>query len=169
MKKADWVVVGGAVGEVSHCTRCGEGLRLVLPLRIEVFIAATLAFVKAHSLCPEGKYFEKPVTSPVEWAASRDTGTSSLTIYSAVTGLPSPRGRYDIPYVPHDFGRCYRLLKLFPAWRGDLAKTILLCKKWKPFVEHWDELTALFEQESPSGLCPHLYERMKALEKGIEP
>jgi hypothetical protein len=103
------------------------------------------AFVKMHSNCPPGESFEKPATSPEEWAAGRDTGTSSLTIYQAITGNRSHHRGLDIPYDPDDFGRCYRLLKLFPSWRKDLGKVVDVCPEWKPFVEAWDELTAMYE------------------------
>ena len=165
-RKGDWVVMGGKPGEVAYCTRCGEGLTLVLPLHMEVFLAASHAFVKVHSHCPAGKYIEKPVVTPEEWAASRDTGTSSLTIYSAITGKPSHHRGYGVPHDPDDFGRCYRLLKLFPAWREKLSETVKLCREWEPFVQAWDELTALYELEAPNhqGSAPKLYARMKEIE-----
>lgn len=166
-RKGDWVVMGGKPGEVAYCTRCGEGLTLSLPQHMDVFIAASNAFIKVHSRCEKNAYFEKPAVTPEEWAAGRDTGTSSLTIYSAITGKPTHHRGFDIPYDPDDFGRCYRLLKLFPAWREKLGETIKRCPPWKPFVEAWDELTALYELEVPnhSGSAPRLYARMKELEK----
>jgi hypothetical protein len=162
---ADWIVMGGKPGETSYCIRCGEGLRLSLPQRVEIVTAALNAFVKIHSKCKAGNEYKESVTHPSEWRAGRDTGTSSLTIYDAVTGNRS--GRHDIPYDPADFGRCYRFLKLFPAFRDELHKTVKLCSRWKPFVEAWDELTALYEEELPSGRCPKLYDRMKQLEKPL--
>ena len=162
-RRTDWIVVGGSPGESSYCTRCGEGLRLYLPVRIEIFVAAAKAFVKIHSKCSPGNYVEPPVTTPEEWVAGRDTGISSLTIYSAITGMPGPHRRYDIPHDPADFGRCYRLLNLFPAWKEQLPKVVGLCPRWKSFVENWDELTKLYEEELPSGKAPRLYGRMQAL------
>lgn len=166
-RSVDWVVAGGKQGEIGYCKRCGDGLTLGGgPVPIEVFVAASKAFVKVHLRCKEGNYFGKPAQTPEEWATGRDCGTSSLTIYSAITGMPSHHRTYDVPHDPDDFGRCYRLLKLFPAWRTQMGKTVKLCPKWKPFVAAWDELTALYELEVPnhSGSAPKLYARIKELE-----
>ena len=35
--------------------------------------------------------------------------------------------------------------------------------EWAPLVAVWDELTALYEEELPSGRCPKLYDRMQQL------
>jgi hypothetical protein len=170
--KASWVKAAGAVGEDCYCERCGEGLSLPRPIRVEIWVAATKAFAECHSRCEPGKYFPKPPQSPEEWAAGRDTGTSSFTIYGAITGRPIPRRQMDIPYDPDDFGRCYRLLKLFPAWREQLPKVAEACPRWEPFVAAWDELTALYEAagwhdetkkaKSDGG---KMYQRMKELEQ----
>jgi hypothetical protein len=163
-KKGDWVIVGGKPGEVAYCTRCGEGLTLNMPQRIEVFVAASNAFVNCHKNCPPGKHFEKPATTPEEWALSRDTGVSSFTIYAAITGRHSPY-HFDVPHDPDDFGRCYRLLKIFPSWRAQLSKTVELHEAWKPFIEQWDELTSLFEGEFAHGSGPDykLFNRIREL------
>lgn len=173
MKKRDidWVLPGGKPGEMGYCTRCGRGLCINLPQPMEIAIACMEAFVSMHSKCPPGKYVEKPAQSPEEWAIGRDAGISSLTIYQAITGNVSKDGRLDIPYDPDDFGRCYRLLKLFPAWREQLPKVIDICPKWRPFVEAWDELTAMYEAAgwaNPNGREKSdggkMYQRMKKLE-----
>ena len=168
--KADWVLPGGKPGELGYCTRCGQGLCINLPQPFEIAIACMKAFVSMHSKCPPGKFVEKPSTTPEEWAIGRDTGTSSMTIYSAITGRKVDR--LDIPYDPDDFGRCYRLLKLFPSWRAELPKVADVCPKWKPYVEAWDELTAMFEAagwhdetKKPKGDGGRMYNRMKELEK----
>src|ERR1017187_10180744 len=103
--KVDWVLPGGKPGEMGYCTRCGRGLSINLPQPMELVIACTKAFVSIHSDYQPGKYVDKPAQSPEEWAIGRDTGTSSLTIYPAITGNTSRR--IDIPYDPDDFGRCY--------------------------------------------------------------
>lgn len=81
--------------------------------------------------------------TPTEWLLGNDTGISSMTIFSVMTG-----SNYSSPDVPHDmgdFGRCYRLLKLFPEWRQRLPEVAAKHKKWGPMVEAWDELTAMYE------------------------
>lgn len=161
---ASWVVGGGSPGETAHCTRCGEGLNLSLPQRVEVWVAATQAFAKCHAGCQPGHYHPVPIFTPAEWLIGRDTGISSITIWAAITGnRPQNLRDFDVPHDPADFGRCYRLLNLFTAWRKDLPKVAELCPKWKPFVEAWDELTVLYEEELPSGKCPKLYKRMQEL------
>ena len=163
-RKGDWVVIGGKPGEIGYCTRCGQGLNINLPQPLDLLTEIMKAFVKIHFRCKPGQYVEKPATSPDEWANGRDTGTSSLTIYSAITGQPSHHKRYDVQHDPADFGRCYRLLKLFPAWREKLRETVKICPEWEPFVEAWDELTALYEQELLTGTAPQLYDKIKVLE-----
>jgi hypothetical protein len=102
----------------------------------------------------------------LKWFRHWNTGVSSLTIWSAMTGCPVQR--YDIPYDPDDFSRCYTLLQLVPRWRSRLHLVSRLCPKWKPFVAAWDELTTLYEEESPKRTCPKLYARMREL-RGEKP
>lgn len=164
MRKVDWVLTSGKPGELAFCNRCGEGLNIPLPQRVEVIVAASKAFTKAHANC-------KPLATPMkesnisiyDWAHGRDTGTSSLTIYSIITGNKSHHGGYDIPHDPDDFGRCYRLLKSFPWLKASFHKVGERCPEWKPYISAWDELERLYEEELPSGRCPKLYQRMQEL------
>ena len=114
--RAPWVVAFGAIGELAHCTRCGEGLSLKMPVRIEVMCGASDGFLRAHEHCVERGYVEPEPQTPEEWIKSRDVGTSSVTIWSVMTGLPSPYGEYAAPSDDEDFARCARLLKRFPQW-----------------------------------------------------
>lgn len=97
------------------------------------------------------------------WFLNGDTGVSSETIWSVMTG--ETVRNHDIPHDPDDFGRCYRLLKVMPSWRARLPEVAAKFKRWKRFVEAWDELTALYEQEVPNhiGSAPKLYARMQEL------
>ena len=103
--------------------------------------------------------------TPNEWILSDDTGISSKTIWAVmmeVVRVPQRcRGKYDIPHDPSDFGRCYRLLKLFPEWRKNIQKVGEIFPKWRPMVERWDELTALYEEEYRSGEGPKLWALMR--------
>jgi hypothetical protein len=152
-----WVVAGGKRGEAAYCTRCGEGLVLGFLPRLTEWTAANRAFLRAHTKCKPGTYQEPSILTPTDWLSSRDTGVSSCTIFTAATDSPPPWGFFDVPYDPSDFGRCYRLLKHFPEFRQHLHKTVDLCPAWAPFVDHWDELTAIYEDELPSGGRPKLY------------
>lgn len=161
--KAEWVVMGGKTGELAHCTRCGVGLELKMPQPIPVVIAASNAFVKMHLHCKEGQHQEPKATTPGEWFRGRDTGTSSFTIFFVMTGTYIPRGNYDVPHDPADFGRCYRLLNLFPKWKTRMPEVAVRFPEWRRLVERWDELTKLYEEESPAKTAPKLYARMKEL------
>lgn len=125
-----------------------------------------------------GDYPEDILSLPVEkramiWAAHGEGGVSSNTIFAVMTGTMQyekvfPRGwwRFDVPHDPSDFRRCYLLLKLIPEWRERIGEMAEAFDKWRPFVDHWDEMTALYEQEreNAKGMCPKLYELMKQCE-----
>lgn len=81
--------------------------------------------------------------TPIEWLLSGDTGMSSRTICAVMTG--SQYFDASTPMDADDFGRCYRLLKLFPEWKPRMNEVARVCKAWGPLVAAWDELTALYE------------------------
>ena len=81
--------------------------------------------------------------TPIDWLLSGDTGTSSKTICAVMTG--SELRSTDVPHDNDDFGRCYRLLRMFPEWRARLHEVAEEFPMWGPMVEAWDELTALYE------------------------
>lgn len=168
---AEWVVVGGAPGEVGHCTRCGQGLRLELPISLNVFAAASKAFVQDHRHCRPGRYVASTPATAQEWLKSRDTGISSLTIYHVMTGAETVASdfEYGSPSDPSDFGRCYRLLQNVPAWRERLAEVAAKFPAWTPFVREWSTMEQLYNEELPNGTAPRLYKLMKDLEREARP
>jgi hypothetical protein len=98
------------------------------------------------------------------WLAGGDTGTSSITIWSVMRNCSMPRDRRPgPPWDPDDFGRCHRLLETFPAWRSRMPEVAAAHPEWSRLVAAWDELTALYLEELPSGEAPRLYARMEAL------
>lgn len=101
--------------------------------------------------------------TPIDWLLGGDTGISSKTICAVITG--SKMKDPDVPHDPADFGRCYRLLALFPEWRTRLHEVSEQFPIWGPLVEAWDELTVLYEEETKnkSGMAPKLYDRMQEL------
>lgn len=169
MSAAPWVVMGGGPGESAYCKRCGVALRIELPVHIEVWAAAADAFVKVHARCKDTGRVEAPPADPMAWLAGRDTGVSSTTIWHAIMHRPLADEDASVPWDPDDFGRCYRLLKLFPHWREGLREVANRWPKWGPLVREWDRLTALFEEEEPTGTAPKLYAAMHLLhvEAGI--
>ncbi len=102
----------------------------------------------------------KPDTPEWRWFTGGDTGTSSKTIWSVMTG--EHVDRRGIPYDPADFGRCHRLLEKFPQWRARLHEMAIV-PGWEPLAEHWDELTALYLEELPTDVAPKLWARMREL------
>ncbi|EPS1205519.1 TPA: hypothetical protein ACKP07_004995 [Serratia marcescens] len=96
-----------------------------------------------------------------EWFVSRDTGISSETM--AAIHLGAEKGRFNPPLDPSDFGRCYRLLEKAPSIRASFSRIGQLCPAFKPLLDNWDELCALFCLESSTGRAPKLYRRMQDL------
>ena len=45
-------VIAGPGPEQARCNHCGMVLRFVLPMDVDVFVAAGKAFVKTHANCP---------------------------------------------------------------------------------------------------------------------
>ena len=109
------------------------------------------------------KAFGNDDSPAVRWFCGGDTGISSQTIWSVMTGYRVERVGH--PSDPSDFGRCYRLLKLFPEWRARLGEGTAAHPSWISLVAHWDELTSLYEEElkNGTGLAPKLYARMQEL------
>lgn len=100
------------------------------------------------------------------WMLGGDTGVSSETIVRVAAGIePGEDDNFDAPYDPSDFGRCYRLLRKFPELNKKLPLVAKKCKAFAPLVANWDELVALWEEESNNGTgrAPKLYARMKEL------
>lgn len=144
------------------CTRCGvdEWVLGESPVKSwDALIERSKAFERQHLGCAELVMPPAP-TTPAEWFAGDDTGVSSLTIYSVMTGQ---RVRHTgIPYDPDDFGRCHRLLRLFPEWRVRLGEVATRFPDWRGLVEAWGELEGLYEQCLASGDGAQLYLRMQA-------
>ena len=158
---APWVVAGGAPGEAGHCQHCGQGLGITFPQSLNVMVAAMKAFTKDHARCTTKAWSEPVPQTPEEWVKGRDTGTSSMTICSVMAGRPLDRA--DIPHDPDDFGRCYRLLQLFPAWKFRLGELAVRYPEWELLVREWADLESRYEEELQSGSCPKLYAKMKEL------
>lgn len=86
-----------------------------------------------------------------EWIVGGDTGTSSITIWSVMMRSSIPQGRCDIPYDFADFGRCHRLLETIPSWRERMPEVSEISARWRPLVERWSFLTAVYLKVLRSG------------------
>ena len=104
--------------------------------------------------------------TPLEWIAGNDTGISSKTIWAVMMNAVPENygfGHFDTPLDPSDFGRCYRLLALFPDWKNRLDEVAEKFPKWGPMVREWDTMTALYERDYESGKSSELYDLMQKL------
>lgn len=91
------------------------------------------------------------------WISGCDTGTSSKTIFFTLTG----RGTFDrpdVPYDPGDFGRCYRLLQIFPEWVGRLNEVAKRHSRWKRLVDNWKDLSGMYERDEGMALRDRIKE-----------
>lgn len=95
------------------------------------------------------------------WLKSDDTGLSSKYMAKVCAGGPITRNEH--PYDPHDFGRCYRFLRAVPDARENLHKLRDSGPVWAAYVQHWEEMERLYEEELPTGKAPKLYALMQRL------
>ncbi len=89
---------------------------------------------------------------PKDWLLSGDTGSSSEAIWHHMMGTKGLK-RVWTPADSGDFGRCFRLLRLFPEWRARLGE-MRKYPAWKPIVDVWPLLETL--------LIAGKYERVSA-------
>jgi hypothetical protein len=64
------------------------------------------------------------------------------------------------PHDADDFGRCYRLLLIFPDWKKRINEMSCLGKIWKRIAAHWEELEGLYEKNKHK----ELYKRLQELQ-----
>lgn len=101
----------------------------------------------------------------------RESGLSSATlVYALVPKLrreAEARNRSfgigNFPYDPDDFSRCRKALSMIRDGRSKLHLVAEMFPRWKPLVDNWDELEALFVEESPKHNCPKMCARMQEL------
>lgn len=75
------------------------------------------------------------------WLQSGDTGSSSKAIANYMQGRSSSG---DFPWDGGDFGRCHRMLLMFPEWRARLPEMGDKYPGWAPLVKIWSELEKLW-------------------------
>ena len=96
--------------------------------------------------------------TPIAWALSDDTGTSSETIMHVMERTETIDD-VGVPHDPDDFGRCYRLLQAFPHYRKRLHEVADKYPMWVGLVRDWDKLASMFE----AGQNDLLYSAMQVL------
>ena len=156
-----------------HCGKCShEWVAAFLPLPVDVFAKlgkAPCPMCGAKNVLIGQLPKATANSDPLAWLENGDTGISSMTIWRVLMGRDAGDAwDNDIHYDPADFGRCYRLLQVMPAWRKRLPEVSERLPEWKPLVDAWDELTALYEEEFQKPSAPKLYRRMQEL-RGQEP
>ena len=110
---------------------------------------------------------EKTLSRAIKWLLEDDTGVSSKTILSVMTGI-TPDNRWNsAPSDPADLGRCLRLLELFPEWKARMHLMSGVNERWAKAVECWDEISQNMKEEvgidwSKSRSAPDTYKLMKS-------
>jgi len=154
-----------------RCLHCGAEQDIGMPCPIKVMEAWGKNFESLHKSCEpsEAGAARFKYSNPSEWARSWDVGISSATIFATFAGIREV-ANMPIPGYPldaDDFGRCYRLLKVAPAsWRDELYKLVnweKTEKEWQALVDHWSELTKLYEEELPADKFPKFTARIREL------
>ena len=97
-----------------------------------------------------------------------DYGENSLTLLAVHCGMDKKKP--SIPYDPSDFQRCVHLIKCLnlslKQEKELLHKTMKIYPIWKPFVENWGKLMALYLEERHNETAPKLYDHLqKCMEK----
>jgi hypothetical protein len=126
------VEVWGASVRVLHCPKCGEG-------------AKKIAFGRGD--VPDPQPIQNGMTDAEKraaWLKMRDNGLSSECLADKMCGLV-PTGNY--PHDGDDFGRCERLLILYPDWRERLGEMRTVNKAWDALVERWDEIATSWRHD----------------------
>lgn len=148
-EKYAWVILDR---DALFCLHCGHRDPPLFPMgltkkRMDAFKLLTEAFEEEHQDCKETETSpsKRKWVRPEDWLHRHDTGISSETIYSVMTGRQVRTTGY--PLDASDFGRCYRLLALFPDWRPRMQEVADRFKEWGPLVREWDLLTQLYEQD----------------------
>lgn len=105
--------------------------------------------------------------SVLGWYASDDVGSSSKWLASMLFCVKTEAVEY--PYDPADFGRCIRMLRnvrdaedIFKELSGKIKADGGAV--WSAYIDNWNELCALWDEESPNKKCPKLYKRMLELQ-----
>lgn len=99
------------------------------------------------------------------WLNSHDTGASSKAMahHLCQPFLTHPGDMKAHPWDADDFGRCHRFLEAVPGTREKISLMVHVSPTWAALVTNWDELTALYLEELPSGKFPKFSIRIQQL------
>lgn len=82
----------------------------------------------------------------IEWIATRNTGVSSKTMWCALMGVKR-KINLSTPRDNGDFRRCYDMVEYGHVTLDDLQIVKKQYPWFVPFVDNWEELSLLFEEE----------------------
>lgn len=98
------------------------------------------------------------------WLEGVDYGTSAFTIFRSLADHPTTRFCEGArPSDADDFGRCLRLVESM-GWQDILGEVSRSWPKWKPIVDHWDELAKLYHAKK----LEEVSNRLRAMAGGQE-
>lgn len=108
----------------------------------------------------------------VTWLATGRRGLSSETLFTFTTGVDCTRDNgHNHPHDPADLRRCRLLLDQCPELVSCIPRVAAAGPEWAALVQHWDEVCALMDEESPDwrkghGSAPKTYALMKDIFSG---
>lgn len=126
------IAVWSASVTALRCPTCGAGPK-------------NIAFGRGD--VPDPLPIQDGMTDPekrVAWLKTHDNGRSSECIAEKMCGLV-PNGNY--PHDVGDFGRCERLLILYPEWRARFDEMKEVNATWNALVERWDEIAEAWRHD----------------------
>lgn len=102
----------------------------------------------------------------ISWLCSGERGSSSEAMCRALYGLPESEGsdQFPFPKDPDDLRRCRGFLNAVPDARARLSELSVLSPTWKVYVEHWDQMNRLFDEEAPLGQLMKTSALMRSLQ-----
>lgn len=168
----------GIRNEKLFCSRCGQSKAIVYPLPITDLIQLQKEFTDLHKNCEATWEEPKPDMSlPLAiranwWFINCETGLSSKAMVGTFLNLRMVISPNHYPHDPDDFKRCYKLLKVIPECKSTqyMDKLRRLSPVWDRYVDHWDQLTQMFEQNEAEDWKNYkeigMYELMQQIIKG---
>jgi len=101
------------------------------------------------------------------WIVNGSVGISSKTMWACIKNIEIDNA--DIPYDPDDFSRCYKLAKNCKISKDQLNIVAKKLPFWKPYIDNWDKLCELYEENLRTKWKKHkeigMYDFMQKLRK----
>lgn len=98
----------------------------------------------------------------LEYLTSRDCGMSATAILLHTLNAYNKIEYRDYPFDVSDFGRCLRVVELFPEAKAKLDVMRTVSPQWREVMNHWGELEQL-RKDDPSRCSQRLHELYTAI------